>query len=134
MQSIDIKDWDILIVDDAKDNLEVAKVILEFQGAEIHTATNGEEGMEVLQNLEPRLILLDISMPKMSGDQMLAKIREEPRTKDIPVIAITAHAMKGDRERLLALGFDGYIAKPFRIDTFLDQIKAALNNIERKET
>jgi len=118
-----LKGWLIVIVDDQPDNLMIAKVALEFQGAAVFVAANGEEGMHLLQIHTPTVILLDLSMPRMDGWEMHRRIRERAETAKTPVIALTAHAMSGDRERVLAAGFDGYIAKPFDIMTLPSQIQ-----------
>ena len=121
--SEDVKNWTVLIVDDQPDNLGVAEKVLSFYGATIHTAENGVEGLEVLGSVMPSFILLDLSMPKMNGWEMHEAIRKDPRWRFIPVIALTAHAMEEDREKVLEAGFNGYIAKPFRLSSFLNEIK-----------
>lgn len=130
-----IKGWTVLVVDDEPDNLGVPRKVLTFYGAAVHTAENGMEGLRALAKMTggepaglptPTFILLDLSMPVMDGWAMLREIRANPRTKDLPVIALTAHAMEADRERALAAGFDGYITKPFRLDTLLRDIMACL--------
>ncbi len=118
--------WTILIVDDQPDNLMIAKVALEFQGAKVSIAANGEEGLPLLATIQPTLVLLDLSMPKMDGWEMLRRIRAQPETSRIPVIALTAHAMDGDRERVMDAGFDGYISKPFDVMTLPSEIQQAL--------
>ncbi|MAU11332.1 MAG: two-component system response regulator [Anaerolineaceae bacterium] len=127
MISQDMKDWVVLIVDDELDNLNVARKVLSFNGAEVHVARNGVEGLDKLAEIIPTFILLDLSMPEMDGWEMLRKLRQRPDAQDIPVIALTAHAMAGDREKVFDAGFHGYIPKPFRIDSFLDEIHRCLN-------
>lgn len=122
----DTKCWTVLIVDDEPDNLDLAKTVLKFKGAQIHTATNGIEGLAVLEQLMPTFVLLDLSMPSMDGWEMLNRMKASERLRDIPVIALTAHAMEGDRERVLTAGFSGYISKPFRIGSLVPEIRAAL--------
>nr|MBN1229540.1 response regulator [Anaerolineae bacterium] len=124
--STDPKDWIILIVEDEPDNLDVSRTVLEFHGATVHTAVDGREGLILLETITPTLILLDLSMPHMDGWEMLKLIRGNPRTEPIPVVAVTAHAMSGDKERVMEAGFNGYIAKPFKFGTFLAEIKHAL--------
>ncbi len=128
----DISQWTVLIVDDEPDNLKVAKTILAYQGASVHIAENGIKGLEALETLEPSFILLDISMPEMNGWDMIKALRENPKHAAMPVIALTAHAMAGDREKVLAAGFDGYISKPFRLTSFLQQITDCLQEIQDK--
>jgi len=124
--------WTVLIVDDEQDNLGVAEKILAFYGARVHTAKNGLEGMKVLETVTPTLILLDLSMPQMDGWQMLKALREDSRNTNVPVIALTAHAMPGDRERVLEAGFDDYITKPFRLMSFVSDIKQSLQRSGRQ--
>lgn len=124
-----VKSWTTLIVDDEPDNLGVAQTVLSFYGARVHTATDGEEGLEILKTISPTFILLDLSMPKMDGWEMIKAVRENPAQRHIPVIALTAHVMEGDKERVLQAGFDGYISKPFRLVSFLTQIKQCLGLI-----
>lgn len=118
----DVSNWTVLIVDDQPDNLEIARRVLGYGGAKIYTAGNGVEGLQILHEVLPSFILLDLSMPTMDGWEMLKKLRANPDTEGIPVIALTAHAMSGDRERVMEAGFDGYIAKPFRLSTFMSEI------------
>jgi two-component system, cell cycle response regulator DivK len=118
--------WRVLIVDDDLDNLNVARVVLTFHGIEVYTAQDGVEGLAVLNHIHPTLILLDLSMPIMSGWEMLHAIRANSVTASIPVIALTAHALYGDRELILSAGFDGYISKPFVLTTFLREISQCL--------
>lgn len=122
LATTEMSEWVVLIVDDEPDNLAVAKKVLSFSGAEVHTAANGRDGLAQLANLEPTFILLDLSMPEMDGWEMFKQVRSSARTEHIPIIALTAHAMSGDRERVLEAGFDGYIAKPFRLSTFMAEV------------
>jgi two-component system cell cycle response regulator DivK len=121
--------WIVLIVDDEPDNLMIPQEVLTFLGAQVHTAENGEQGLELLATIKPTFILLDLSMPKMDGWEMIKKIRDVPETARIPVIAVTAHAMSGDKERALEAGFNGYIAKPFWFEPFLAEIKRCLSEL-----
>lgn len=118
----EISRWAVLVVDDEQDNLTVVEKVLGFHGATVVTAMDGQEGMRILESFKPSLILLDLSMPEMDGWEMLTRLRAGAATQDIPVIALTAHAMRGDEERVLAAGFNGYIAKPFRLNTFMGEI------------
>ncbi len=126
MISEDIKDWIVLIVDDEPDNLGVAQKVLLYNGADVHIARNGLEGLTILNEITPTFILLDLSMPEMDGWEMFEKVRSIPHLLTVPVIALTAHAMAGDKERVMEAGFDGYIPKPFRINTLLEDIQSCL--------
>jgi CheY-like chemotaxis protein len=127
----EIANWVVLIVDDEPDNLGVPEQLFKFYGADVHMATNGLEGLKNLEKITPTFILLDLSMPEMDGWEMLKRVRADPKTEDIPVLALTAHAMVGDKERALEAGFDSYISKPFMFDTFLDEIQRALRESTR---
>jgi CheY-like chemotaxis protein len=120
----DPKTWTVLLVDDERDNVEVVAESLEFYGAKVKTAGNGQQGMELLTANEfaPTFILLDLSMPVMDGWKMHKLLKENPRVKDIPVIALSAHAMSGDKERVLEAGFDGYLPKPVSVADLVQNI------------
>ncbi|MFP4321108.1 MAG: response regulator [Anaerolineales bacterium] len=118
-----MQDWVVLIVDDEPDNVQVVEKILTYNGAQIYTADDGHLGLAILESITPTFVLLDLSMPNMDGWEMLARMREQPQLDDVPVIALTAHAMPSDEEAVMAAGFDGYISKPFRLDNLLEKIK-----------
>jgi len=119
--------WLILIIDDEPDNLELVTVYLQYVGAVVKTASNGLKGLETLSTFHPNLILLDLSMPKMDGWDVIARVREDTVHKDVVTIALTAHAMIGDKERVKAAGFDGYLAKPLNLPTFTIDLQNAVN-------
>ena len=125
----DIKQWTVLIVDDEPDNRTIAQTVLSFSGAKVFTAVHGADGLKLLEDMLPSFILLDLSMPVMDGWEMLKQLRANPKTQPIPVIALTAHAMAGDRERALEAGFDGYIAKPFRLGTFMSELNSCFQEL-----
>lgn len=122
--------WKIVVVDDEPDSLEVARFILNFYGADVHTATNGQDGLAVVESVMPRFIISDLSMPMMDGWGFLEALRASASgAADIPVIALTAHAMRGDRERALAAGFHNYLTKPLTATTFMDELLKLLLDI-----
>jgi two-component system, cell cycle response regulator DivK len=129
-----IKNWQVLIVDDKFDNLALAEAALKFHGATIRTAINGLQGLDILKTFAANLILLDLSMPEMTGWEMLEKLKENPDFAAIPVIALTAHAMDGDKEKVLEAGFTGYIPKPFSVATMAADIQAILAKIDTQES
>ena len=131
---LDVSSWIILIIDDSPDNIGVAKTVFTYFGAKVYVATNGEEGLLMLQNIKPTVVLLDISMPVMNGWETLEKIRKDPVLGKIVVIALTAHAMKGDRDKAMVAGFDGYISKPFQILELVKQVKNIVNGVEQPPT
>jgi len=126
----DIADWRVLIVDDVLDNIAIAEAVMTHNGAEVRHAKNGIEGLDLIKTFDTNLILLDLSMPDMNGWDMHNELRRNPDTAWIPVIALTAHAMEGDREKVLEAGFDGYIPKPFSVRTLINEIKAILKTME----
>ncbi len=124
-----LQDWDVVVIDDEPDSLEVARYILDFYGANVYTATNGKEGLRLVDQVNPRFVISDLSMPEMDGWGFLSELKEIAAHRDLPVIALTAHAMRGDRERAFAAGFHNYLTKPLTANTFIDQLLALLLDI-----
>lgn len=122
-----LSNWSVLLVDDEPDNLEVVAETLRFYGLTVRTARDGVEGLEALGEFTPDLVLLDLSMPKMDGWEMRQRIKFNPATANIPVVALSAHAMAGDKERAIQSGFDGYITKPVNIATILKDLSETLD-------
>ncbi len=122
----DISTWVILLVEDDPDNTELAKQVLAFHGAEVFTAEDGVQGLELLKTVSPTIILLDLAMPRMDGWHMFEVLRVDTELASVPIIAVSAHAMQETRERALETGFDGYIVKPYSIRTFVQDIQACL--------
>lgn len=114
--------WDIVVVDDEPDSLEVARYILDFYSARVHTSGNATEGFDLIRRVQPRFVISDLSMPQVDGWGLIARLKEDVATRDIPIIALTAHAMPGNRERAIAAGFQNYLTKPLTADTFMDQL------------
>ncbi len=116
----------ILIVEDNPSNMELATILLKSAGHTVLGATNAEAGVALARNERPDLILMDIQLPGMDGLEATIQLKQHDATRAIPVIALTALAMKGDKERILAAGCDGYIAKPLRYKEFLSTIAERL--------
>lgn len=108
----------VLIIDDNKVNLKLTRIILETEGYQVRSAMNAEEALELLAVETPHIILMDIQLPGTNGLDLTKQLKADKRYKDIIIIAITAYAMKGDKERTLAAGCDGYISKPIDVPTF----------------
>jgi CheY-like chemotaxis protein len=108
----------ILVVEDNPVNLRLIRMTLQPRGYSLLSATSGEEGLAVALSESPDLILLDIQLPGKSGLEVLRELKESPQMAGIPVIALTAYAMKGDRERFLEAGFDAYAEKPIDVREF----------------
>ncbi len=123
----------ILVVDDDVRNLRLAVTVLEQAGHEVLSAAGGAEGIEAALAHAPDLVLMDIQMPGMNGVSAMKRLRAEPRGAPMKVVALTALAMKGDRERLLAEGFDGYLEKPIRHKQFLASVAALLQGHSETE-
>lgn len=102
----------ILIADDRSSSRELLRTVLERSGYEVVEAGDGEEALARARESNPDLILLDLQMPKLDGYGVLAELRQDPRFRDLPICALTASAMRGDREKILAAGFTDYLSKP----------------------
>ena len=124
----EVAKWTVLIVDDDPGNRGVADRMLSMHGAEVHTANDGVEALKKLNELNPTVILSDISMPNMDGWELIENIRKSSKTKKTPVVAITAHAMDIDKKRIMEAGFDGFISKPYWLATFLNDIKCCVKH------
>lgn len=123
---LDVNSWVILLVDDEPDNLGVVAETLEYRGAQVKTALDGLDAIDKLVAFEPNLIMTDLSMPRMDGWELRVKLRSNLKFQNIPIVALSAHAMIGDRERALDAGFDGYITKPVDIHTLVEDIRASV--------
>jgi two-component system cell cycle response regulator DivK len=118
----------ILYVEDNADNRTLVRRILMAEGYNLLEAVNATQALETLQDTKPDLILMDINMPDMDGYSLTAKIKDTPGLESIPIIALTANVMRGDRERSLEAGCDGYIQKPIDIDLLSEQIERFLRS------
>ncbi|MDX1995315.1 MAG: response regulator [bacterium] len=121
--------WDILVVEDEADSLDIAVSVLTYYGASVHTAGNGQEALHKLETLTPRLIISDLSMPVMSGWALIEHLNQDRRLMSIPAIALTAHAMPGDREKAIAAGFHNHLTKPLTATTFIRHLLNLLVDI-----
>ncbi|MEP7285315.1 MAG: response regulator [Chloroflexota bacterium] len=117
-----LQGWNVLAIDDEPDSLEVIALVLTYYGANVIRASNGQEGLDAVKVQRPKLIISDISMPIADGWMLIYELRKNRATMDIPVIALTAHAMAGDRERAIAAGFHNYLTKPLTPATFLSDL------------
>ena len=124
-----LEGWDVVVVDDEPFSRDIATRILKFYGAIVWTAQNGREALEVVASVKPRFIISDISMPVMDGWEFIQRIKTDRETLEIPVIALTAHAMVGDREKAIAAGFHNYLSKPLNPATFMGELLALLVDV-----
>ncbi|HEV8436194.1 MAG TPA: response regulator [Thermoanaerobaculia bacterium] len=115
----------VLVVEDNDMNMQLVEYLLEEGGYEIVKATSGEEALSLTRSdtQRPDLILMDIHLPGMDGLSVVREMKSDERTNRIPILALTAHAMRGDKDRFLEAGCDGYISKPIDVKTFLTSIE-----------
>jgi CheY-like chemotaxis protein len=114
----------ILVADDSLASRELLREVLEAAGYRVLEAANGIEALEMIRRSEPDLAFLDIRMPGMDGIGVVHELRKDIRFEALPVIAVTAYAMPGDRERVVEAGFDSYITKPIDVDDLQKQVQA----------
>ena len=120
----------ILVIEDNPRNLKLVRDILNHVGYPTLEAGNAEDGLALAQAERPGLILMDIQLPGIDGVEALGMLRRDPATAGIRVVALTAFAMKDDRERFLAAGFDGYLEKPINVPEFPGQVAALLDGVD----
>ena len=113
----------ILVVEDNEKNMKLFRDVLSATGYRTLEATTGGEALELATEQAPDLVLMDIQMPGVDGVEALLRLRADDRTAAIPVLAVTAQAMQGDRERFLAAGFDGYVSKPLHVGELIDTVR-----------
>jgi two-component system cell cycle response regulator DivK len=116
----------VLIAEDNPVNRELLRELLEGRGCEVAEACDGEEALEMLERTRPDILLLDLGMPKLDGFGVMRKIRENAQLADLPVLAVTAFAMRGDREKALDAGFDGYLSKPINAISLAQELERLL--------
>jgi two-component system cell cycle response regulator DivK len=120
----------ILIVEDNARNLKLARDILNHVGYRTLEAETAEDGLALARAERPDLVLMDVQLPGMDGVEALGRLKTDPLTADIPVVALTAFAMRDDRDRLLAVGFDAYLEKPLNVREFPGQVDAVLRRAD----
>ena len=116
----------ILIIEDNEKNRRLVRDVLQFKGYETIESETGEEGVELARSRQPALVLMDIQLPGIDGITALKRLREDPATRGIRVMAVTASAMTQDRQTILASGFDAYQSKPINVRSFLDAVQELL--------
>lgn len=117
----------VLVVEDNDKNMKLVRDVLQATGYSTLEATTGEEAVEIALVHEPALVLMDVQLPGIDGVEALERLRHDERTASIPVLALTAQAMSGDRERFLDAGFDGYLAKPVDVRELLHAVREHCN-------
>ena len=113
----------VLIVEDNEMNLKLARDLLQFGGFRTIEAMRATDGVDLAKQHHPDVVIMDIQLPDFDGWEALRRLREDPATADLVVLAVTAFAISGDRERFLAAGFDGYVAKPLDVKTFSNVVR-----------
>ena len=116
----------ILVVDDHATNIELTRFVLEADGLQVDTVSNARQALQHIHAVPPDLVLMDIQMPGIDGLDLTRRLKADPATRAIVVVAYTAYAMKGDETRLRSAGCDGYLAKPINVAIFADQVRALL--------
>ena len=116
----------ILIVDDHATNIELTRFVLEADGLLVDAVSNARQALQHIRAVPPDLVLMDIQMPGIDGLELTRRLKADPATRQIVVVAFTAYAMKGDEARLRNAGCDGYLAKPINVARFADQVRALL--------
>jgi CheY-like chemotaxis protein len=122
----------VLIAEDNAVNRELLRELLELRGYTVLEACDGQEALHMIEQTQPELLLLDIGMPVMDGFAAIRKIRENPRLARLPVVAVTAYAMRGDREKILNSGFDGYLSKPVNARSLAEELERLLDKRDEK--
>ncbi|MCA9915919.1 MAG: response regulator [Anaerolineae bacterium] len=122
MATCDPSTWRVLVVEDEYDSIQMVSKILRHHGAEVHVARTGLECLHVLQTLEPDLVIMDLALPEMDGWETLAKIRANPHTQKLPVVAITAYHSVSVAEDAKEAGFNAYYPKPLNTNRIIDQL------------
>ena len=117
---------EILIIEDDKNSRELVAYLLTASGYATLSATNGEHGMQCINAKCPDLVICDLQMPIMDGYAVIRRLRANPATRGLPVIAVTAFSMVGDRESVLTAGFNGYMSKPIEPETFVAEVEQFL--------
>ena len=123
----------VLVVDDNPTNLKLARVVLSAEGLEVRIAASAEDALKVLEAFTPRLILMDIQLPGLDGLELTRQLKADPQRRDIIVLALTAYAMKGDMEKALAAGCDGYMSKPIDPATLCAVVQRYLQSETEKK-
>lgn len=118
----------ILVIEDNATNLELMVYLLRKFAYEVSTAADGDAGLEAVRVKSPDLIICDVQLPTITGYDVAQQVKQDPAVRDIPLIAVTALAMVGDRDRVLSAGFDGYITKPITPELFVEQIGSFLRS------
>ncbi|MDR3573207.1 MAG: response regulator [Anaerolineaceae bacterium] len=120
----------ILVIEDNLDNLELVSFLLERGGFQIIKATDGRSGLEIARSTQPDLILMDLTIPEIDGWHLAQQLKQDPATVNIPLLAMTAHILPGDRKKAMDSGCDGYITKPLDIPNLIPTLEKYIKRQE----
>ena len=123
----------VLIAEDNAVNRELLRELLEIRGYAVMEACNGEEALDQIAKIQPDILLLDLSMPVLDGFGTIERIRKNPSFRSLPVLAVTAYAMQGDREKILTSGFDGYLSKPINPTALQQELERVMSKKKVKD-
>jgi CheY-like chemotaxis protein len=123
----------ILVAEDNAVNRELVRELLETHGYSVFEASNGQEALHMIAESTPDLLLLDLGMPVLDGFGVIRQVRDNPVWATLPVLALTAYAMQGDRDRIISSGFDGYLSKPINSGALLEELTRLLETRDRCE-
>jgi two-component system, cell cycle response regulator DivK len=126
--------WRVLVIDDEPDNLKLAADLLEFLGATVVQSRGGQGVFDLVKDLAPNFMLLDLAMPGIDGWMIQKQLRANPEFDNMPIVALTALAMPADAEKIRAAGFDGYITKPFRVQKLITELAACIESFSARKT
>ena len=121
----------VLVVEDNRQNLELVEYLLEEAGMEVRSAADAIQARAALERGLPDMVLMDMQLPGIAGLELVGELRRDPRFRGLLIVALTAHALRGDRERFLAGGCDGYIPKPIDVNTFAAEVRDLMNGLQR---
>ncbi|HVV88351.1 MAG TPA: response regulator, partial [Kofleriaceae bacterium] len=119
----------VLVVDDYPINLKLMRLLLLDEEYDVHTVHDAEQALEIVEAVRPRVILTDVRLPGMDGLELTRRLKADPTTRDIPVVAVTAQAREGDEELALAAGCDGYLPKPIDVDALTELVARCTGRI-----
>lgn len=125
---MEASNWQVMVVEDEFDSVQVVSRVLQHHGAQVHVARNGHEALQMLTEVVPTLIIMDLAMPEMDGWETLTKIRANPHTAHIPVVAMTAYHSVNVAEDALHAGFDAYLPKPLDTNSLVQKLAEVLKN------
>jgi two-component system cell cycle response regulator DivK len=116
----------IIVVEDNIDNQNLLRLLLEREGFQVATAINGREGLEMIRQEQPELIVLDLSMPIVDGWELIKHVKADPKIGSIPIVVVTAYLQPGEKIRVFEAGCNGYVFKPFKVSDLMDEIERCL--------